>query len=138
MKKSQKRSWKLHLTSKQALYTLNVVCFAVVAAGWINARQEGVIASGGVQPGQTIPFAVLVVVTTLVALQLPIAVAEIATARSPRPIDPSNPPYGVVMVRAEGDPQTRCACHGRRIADGQEVTCWPRPPQFLCQKGDSK
>ncbi|MET7363312.1 hypothetical protein ABZS76_33410 [Streptomyces sp. NPDC005562] len=52
----------------------------------------------------------------------------------PRPVDPDRPPTYATVVRADGDPETRCTCHEQPVEDGATVLHWPQPAQVLCEQ----
>ncbi|MGW1436913.1 hypothetical protein ACWD7M_16885 [Streptomyces griseus] len=56
---------------------------------------------------------------------------ELAKAR---PVNPGAPPHYQTLVRIHGDPETRCTCHDRPLADGETVLVWPGPDALLCQE----
>ncbi|MFE6000347.1 hypothetical protein ACFQ6C_26360 [Streptomyces sp. NPDC056454] len=56
---------------------------------------------------------------------------ELAKAR---PVNPGAPPHYQTLVRLNGDPETRCTCHDRPLADGETVLVWPGPDALLCQE----
>lgn len=58
---------------------------------------------------------------------------------APLPVDPANPPTPGIFAydpEAPDDPEVLCHCHGRPIADGQEVICWPQSPKYTCTDAD--
>lgn len=60
--------------------------------------------------------------------------AQAKKPNAPQPVDPANPPTYVTVVRAEGDPETKCTCHGNVIKDGELALHWPVPAYLLCEE----
>ncbi|MFD8650698.1 hypothetical protein [Streptomyces mirabilis] len=62
--------------------------------------------------------------------------AQVQKAYAPLPVDPANPPVPGIFASDPEDPKVLCDCHGRPIADGQAIVCWPQPPKFTCDNAD--
>jgi hypothetical protein len=75
------------------------------------------------------------VITYLVVdLRMQVRKQAAQPAQPPRPVDPDNPPEYVTVVQVEGDPQSRCTCHGELFVNDDTGLLWPLPTQLLCRK----
>ncbi|WP_428957815.1 hypothetical protein [Streptomyces sp. cg35] len=77
--------------------------------------------------------AVNFVLTTVIVVVLVAHRRKTITAAA-RPVDPANPPTFATVIRADGDPETCCTCHGQPVQDGERVLHWPLPAQVLCER----